>query len=130
MTYAEIRHAIGKLTRLKRLLLGKAVFPSRCEAFNNMMIHLAIHCRHLCESDIQARTEGLDTGLLALSTLDNLESIAFLAMDLSTHGVMALAKFPRLRHLTLYGNKQPELQHELEELKQTHPQLKVSWRDL
>ncbi|KAJ8652617.1 hypothetical protein O0I10_011763 [Lichtheimia ornata] len=37
------------------------------------------------------------------------------AMDLSACGIMALAKLPRLQHLTLYGTEQPELQQALED---------------
>ncbi|KAJ8652606.1 hypothetical protein O0I10_011752 [Lichtheimia ornata] len=125
-----MRRIISKLTHLKRLSLGKRVITSRHELFNYVMLHLATRCHHLCELDIQADTAGLNTGLLVLSTLDHLERIALSAMDLSTHGIMALEKFPRLRHLILYGTRNPELKHELERLRQTHPQLKISWRDI
>ncbi|KAJ8652610.1 hypothetical protein O0I10_011756 [Lichtheimia ornata] len=130
ITYTTMIHAIGKLTHLKRLTLGKGMIPSKLEESNYMMFHLVTHCHHLCELDIQARMQNLDMYLLVLSTLDHLERIAFLGVDVSTSGIKALARFSRLRHLTLYGFEQPELQHELERLQQTHPMLNISWRYL
>ncbi|KAJ8652618.1 hypothetical protein O0I10_011764 [Lichtheimia ornata] len=66
---------IGKLRLLKRLSLRQGMMAFRCKPFIDTILHLATHCCHLCEMDIQAHVQDLDTGALVLSTLDQLESI-------------------------------------------------------
>ncbi|CDH54838.1 predicted protein [Lichtheimia corymbifera JMRC:FSU:9682] len=129
MVYDAMKHAIGKMTHLKRLSLGKLERLASRELSNDTIIHVATHCHNLRELDIETCWKHADTGLLVLSILDHLEIIALPARNLSSAGIMALAKFPRLRHLTLYGTEQRQLQHPLDQLKQTQPQLKISWRD-
>lgn len=120
-----LQDAICALKNLTGLSLGR--FKDTMNATNSMelFMRLARHLDALRVLDIKMKTDGLDDGVLILSTLGNLHTVTLRGDQLSNTGLMHFTKYSRLLNLTLYNTMQTKFTSDFQILEQHIPGVRV-----
>lgn len=121
----SLQGAICGLKTLGALSLGRFKDTITSTTSMELFMNLAKHCGALRGLDIKMKTDGLDDGVLILSTLGQLDRISLRGDQLSNTGLLHLTKYRKLRNVTLYNTSQAKFADDFKLLKQHIPELNV-----